>query len=497
MAKRVEHFTRPDYQDKLPTWQMCRDCYEGGQSVKARNDLYLPLLPGHKDTGDPLYRAYIKRAAFYNVMDRTVDALAGLVLRKDATIEAKASTRTVIDDLAKRITQKSQSLASFLMQTIQEDLVTGRVGLLLDMPKEDETRKTAPRPFWQTFRAEQIIGWRTDQDAEGMEVPIWIVVQESIEVVDNDGKVLFRDRWRELYLGENEQYTIQLWKRQNDEVSSVDLVPDGPAIIPTRRGAALNFIPFIVVGPNGVGFDIQKPPLEDMADINLSLYRTSADIEHARHYVAMPTHVTSGWIQAGGSGPPNPLPVGPGHAWHMPQGADAKLLEFTGAGLEELRLAIEEKKQEMASLGARLLQKNAATPEAAETVRMRQGAEVSALHVISMAVSQAFTTMLRWSIFWMGLTDEAEDETIGYAASTDFVDEQLAAEDINALMLALQAQKISYETWYYNLQRGGLTRPGVSVEEEIETITHEGGDPLAPPEPEPAPGEEKEDDDEA
>ena len=500
MAKKRDHFIRPDYNSALSAWQLCRDCYDGFRAVKARAAVYLPLLPGQDGVGDAGYQAYISRATFYNVMDRTVDALSGLVLQKDAIVEATASIKKQIDELSKRITQTAQSLSSVLMRTIQEDLIAGRVGLLLDMPRTPEGAPlptTQPRPFWLLFRAEQIIGWRTGTNDDGMEVPIWVVVEEQIEEVDKDGKVVFRDRWRELFIGDNDEYQVQFWRRVDDEKTSEELRADGDVITPLRRGAPLSFIPFLCVGPNGVGFDIQKPPLEDMADVNISLYRTSADLELARHVVCLPTHITTGWAGHATGGPPAVLPVGPGKAWHLPAGGTAEILEFTGQGLTELREAVKEKKEEMAALGARLLQKNSLTPEAAETVRMRQGAEVSALHVVVSAVSQAFTIMLRWSMFWMALTEDPDDESISYSAPTDFIDEQIDAQQLNGLLLALQAGKISYATWYHNLARGGITRPGVSVEDEIETIKDEGGDdPGKPPEPDPESKPPDDDDDE-
>ena len=54
------------------------------------------------------------------------------------------------------------------------------------------------------------------------------------------------------------------------------------------NGAPLNFIPFVIVNPSGLGVTIEEPPLLDLVAVNLSHYKTSADLEWATYYVAFP-----------------------------------------------------------------------------------------------------------------------------------------------------------------------------------------------------------------
>lgn len=149
--------------------------------------------------------------------------------------------------------------------------------------------------------------------------------------------------------------------------------------------------------------------------------------------------------------------------------------------VKELREAVvTEKKQDMAALGARLLQRNSLTPEAAETVRMRQGAETAALQAIATSVSELLTRCARRHAFWLALTDTVEEVDVAITLNTDFIDERLSPQDLHALLLALQSDKISWTTWVHNLNCGEILPDGTTAEiERRRIIAEDGEDPLA------------------
>ena len=54
--------------------------------------------------------------------------------------------------------------------------------------------------------------------------------------------------------------------------------------------------------------------------------------------------------------------------------------------------------------------------------------------------------------------------------SREFFAAKMDPEELNALLLAVQAGQISYSTFYRQLQLGGIARPGVSEEDEKHAI---------------------------
>jgi hypothetical protein len=455
-------------------WQRCRDVYAGTDVVKAAKTKYLPLLEGQLSEGDKAYAAYLERAMFFAAMERTVAGLIGTILRKPPVVQAPQATVRLLDDLL--LTQ--DSFQGALVHLLQEVFVVGRVGILCDWSDE------AQRPYWSEYAAEAITNWREVKVA-GKRTLTNLVLEELVPDGEDKYGGRLRKQYRELELLPGGVVT-RTWT----------VTPEGEFFATedkalTRGGRPVDAIPFVCLGPRRVTMAVSKPPLLDLVDMNLSHYRTSADLEHGRHFTALPTPYVTGWA---GNADGSPMAIGSGTAWVIPV-TDAKvgMLEFTGQGLEALRKALEDKERLMAVVGARLLEEQPRAAETAEAVRLRQAGEHSALATVVTAVSTGLSIALQWFAWWQG-QDALGDKSVGVQLSRDFADARLSSNEAQALMQLWQANGISYETLYWNLQQGEWVRPGVSWEEEQQQIADEdalgmGPEPPEPPE-EPPPGDD-------
>jgi hypothetical protein len=204
----------------------------------------------------------------------------------------------------------------------------------------------------------------------------------------------------------------------------------------------------------------------DLVDVNLSHYRSSADLEHSRHFCASPVYFFSGFDSEEVS------PAIGSSQGIVSKNADARVsfVEFTGGGLQEQRLALTEKESMMAALGARLLEPTKRAAEAAETLQIRQSGESSALQSMAQSVGHGLTLLLRWWADWAGAMSGPAVCTL----NTDFQDIPLSPQEMTALMALWQAGGISYATLHRNLEQGEITRPGISAEAEKHEIAAEG-----------------------
>ena len=475
MAKvTTEH---PAYGTAKPRWQRCRDAYEGGDAVRERGTSYLPKLDGQSG---PEYEAYKLRADFYGATGRTVDGLAGAVLRKAPAIEAPEAVRPHLAD----VTSQGVPLEAFAKALVEQDLCVGRAGILVDLPAQEQTEA---RPYWVSYRAEQIINWRTAV-RNGRRVLTLVVLQETDSKVDAVDPFVQKDvtQYRVLELrapvpGGSEVYTVTVWTKSPEaKQGEAESWAAGDPVEPKRRGESLTFIPFVFVGPAGITDEVGKPPLLDLIDLNFSHYRSSADLERARFFTSSPTPYICGFNGAGvtPASPDNPeghavatpvYRIGSSVAWTF-QDPNTKvgMLEYTGQGLGALRDALRDKQEQMAVLGARLLEAQKADAEAAATVRLRHAGDESVLKKITIAVDQALTQALRWHVWWAGIT--APDEEVTVQLNTDFLGIVISPDLVAKLLLSLQAGEISSRTFYWNLTRAELTRPGVSFETERDEI---------------------------
>lgn len=449
------------YAQRQEQWTRCRDAYDGADAVKARGTLYLPQLGAQsKDE----YTAYLSRAMWYGATGRTVDGLTGAVTRKEPKVDVPDAMDAQMDD----ITLSGTPLEVFIKEMLAEIFKVGRGGVLVDMGRDVSADAQAARPYWVSYTAEQIINWRVETRF-GKQQLVLVVLAEDYERVDPDDPYTAQchKRYRELAIN-NGRYVVRI---HTPTLVGGEVAYMIEEVTPVERGEALTEIPFCFFGVCGLSVAPEKPPLLDLVDVNLSHYRSSADLEHGRHFTALPTPWIAGFPRD------TVAKIGSAVAWVSPDpNAKAGMLEFTGQGLGGLEKALEAKEKQMAVLGARMLEEQRAGVETFEATALRTSGERSVLQSIASVVSLGITKLLRWHAAWLGIN---ATETINAELNQDFISTQLNGSELAELVKTWQAGAISYETLYWNLQRGEVTRPDVDAEDERVLIETQDADRMA------------------
>jgi hypothetical protein len=442
----------PEYVEFAGKWAKARDAAAGEEAVKARRDEYLPMLKGQ---GKDDYAAYLKRTPYFNATARTVDGLSGMIFRRAPIITRPPA----MDDFVVDVTFEGVSLAAFAEQVVQEVLVTGRGGVIVDFPRATDADITLAqagrmgrRPFLRFYRAEDILNWRVgsiDNRTVLVQVRLFERVEQSAAGEGEFDSALV-DQIRVLDLVEG-QYRQRLFRQDDDK----EWVPHGDEIFPEQGGAPMDFIPFRFVGPRDTAARISKPPLLDLVNVNLSHFRSAADLEHGAHFVGLPTPYVFGTAEA-------PATIGPTVVWHAPENdVQVGMLEFTGGGLASLERLLDRKEQQMAVLGARMLFPEKKAAEAAETASMHRQGENSALAALAQAVARALSEAMVIARDWIGASEET-----GIALNTDYLPTPMSPQMLVALIQAVQSGHISRRTFFSNLQRGEIIAADMVFEDE-------------------------------
>lgn len=473
--------THPHYDAHVPAWEKCRDVIAGQEKVHAAGTKYLPKLDGQDVDGiTGQYDAYRARATFYNATGRTLEGLTGLVFRKPPVV----SLPTGMDEWRKDVTLTGLSLEGFAQTVVDEVVSVNRAGILVDYPRADPTVVTRKqqevkgmKPFLKLYTAEQIIDWRIGQvnNKTGLtQVRMTETVWE--QDTDDEFEVVAVEQVRQLMLvprndGSGWIYVVQLWRK--DEKGN--WIRYGEPMIPTMGGMVMRMIPFVFVNDQDTTWAVRKPVLLDLVNVNLSHYRTTADLEHGAHYCGLPTPYIFG-VEPEHA----PNAIGPNQIWKSSvHETKAGFVEFTGQGLEALEKRLEKKEQEMASLGARMLAPEKRQAESGEALMIRNSGEHSVLASIANSASDAMRKALEIARDWLRISGE-----VGFALNTDFVPIPMSPEMLKQLTLAVQGGKISFETYFENLQQGEVIRPDKSADEELAEI--QTGEMDMPPKTEPA-----------
>lgn len=446
------------YEKRLTQWTRCRDTVQGTDDVKAKATAYLPLLSGQTSAE---YNAYRNRAMFFGATSRTVDGLSGAIFRKKYILEYPESKRELLDD----ITDESSDIDVMVRSVTREVIAVGRTGLLVDVTMEGEGET---RAYVTQYTAENILNWRTAR-INGKQQLVYLTLRETYEVEGDDKfERIEKEQIRVLELGGGEDVEGDIYRQYVFRKNQKDVWEQHEEITPKRNGKTLEFIPFKFLNANHDEPEPVKPPLLDMVDVNLSHYRTSADLEHGAHFTALPTPVLSGFD------PKRVYRIGSGTAWvsENPQ-ARAMYLEYTGQGLQALRDLRKDKEAHMAVLGARLLEEQKRAAEAAETHKLRASGESGPLAALAGVVEQAIEQILRWHAEW-SMVSEAVANKIVLTLNKDFVSARLSAADVTALMKAWQSGGISQDTFLHNLKEGEILPDDISIEDEKDRIEVDG-----------------------
>lgn len=444
-----------DYKSLEDRWERCRDVVAGSDAVKKAGVKYLPALDSHK-TDASKYEDFKKRALFYNAGGRTVNGLSGSIFQKAPSIETGDKK---VEEHLKDITLNGEPIESFALKTTQEYLTTGRYGILIDMASEEAVEA---RPYWVGYRAEDIVNWRFKAMGGDQEL-ILVVLREFILEYNTTDEFEAKPtiQFRVLRLSDEGTYTQQIYKKVAEKAGDTEIKYEGGEVTtPMRRGKALDFIPF------ALPWAVNTPPLLDLIDVNLSHYRSNADLKHGLHFTALPTP----WVSGGVGDTTKPLHIGSGTAWVLDKEGRAGMLEFTGKGLGAVRTDLQDMQRMMATLGARLLEEAPRYAETATSVSMRHGSDYATLRTLAQIVEQQLSWALKVHEWWLSTEALVANMSGKIELNKVFLDNQVTADELRALLLALQSNSISYKTFYARLSTAGWTREGIPPEEELKDI---------------------------
>ena len=470
----------PDFLARQPDWRLMFDTNEGQRHVKSQKNLYLPPTSGMRalglkkaeDEGALLYGSYLTRAFFPDLVKETVRALAGILDREPANIELPKG----LEDMREIATPKAESLNDLLVHIHVNQLLYGRLGLLVDV---DPSRDL---PVIVQYPAPQVINWddltqtadpkQTDDSKrkEAIRRLLFVVLDETRFERDTGDRFTWNlvPRYRSLTLGDSasDVYTSQVER-------------DGSlqeAIVPSIRGKTMDEIPFVFVNTTDLATKPSDVPLVNLANLSLAIYRGEADHRSALFMSGQDTLVLIGYDLGmsdegnPGDGSAKPI-IGSGAYLNLPNpDADAKFIGPDSNALSEQRTSLENDYVRAGEEGVKLLSSGAGA-EAAETLRIRVAARTATLQTIAMTSASALETSLRQCAVWVG----ANPDEVKVEPNLDFIDER---SEVGDLVKFAQAKKagtpISWKSVHNWLRQKDFTE--FTFDEELEQIAVEDDD---------------------
>ncbi|WP_169975857.1 DUF4055 domain-containing protein [Campylobacter sp. RM16191] len=447
----------PEYLQNTKSWQTMRDVLAGEVAKEA----YVPKL---SDQTAEEYQAYVGRPEFYNATGRTGNALTGLLFAKPP----RAELPTAFNKIIQNVSLDDDTLEALAKNIADECLAVGRCGVLVDLPSVEkagftqaEVEEQNIRAYAVLYKAEDIINWKITKVNGSNKTSLVVLAETYDEPTNDEFEHKIKTRYRVLDLSEG-YYRQRVFMETHGKFEVVS------EIYPSVNGKRLDYLPFTFLNVTDLKTRIEKPPLLDLAKVNISHFKSEVDLEHGTHYTALPTPYVTGY--QGDGGEDSKLKLGSTVVWTVsnPQ-AKVGFLEFSGAGLSTLETRIAVKEKRMAILGARLLMDEKKTAEATETLQMRKSGENAVLTSVANTVSAGVVSFLKDIAVFENIT---ADKLI-YEVNTDYnlamVDPQILEKLITGIQSGIIPNKVLYDV----LLKGELMPDEISNYEEYLALIDE------------------------
>jgi hypothetical protein len=453
--------------DMMKGWEIMKAVTRGTEYLRENSEAFLPLEPRED------YRAYmsrVNRAVFSPYTQRLIRAAAGLILRKPIALEGDPYWREVF---ARDVDGCGSDLDEYARRLLICSLTYGQAHTLIDFPAPTEIRSLAEeralgrRPYWVEVDPYNIYGWRLDRDAAYGTLTQVRIYEKAIVPEGRFGEKTY-EQIRVIEPGRYEVY------RQKQAIK-----PLGPGFMePNAQSGdyelidtgtySLNQIPLVTTYSNKVDTMISRPPLIDIAYLNLAHFQRQADLIHSLHIASQPMLVLEGWDDQ-----TKDMAISVNYAMATAPGNKVYYVEPASSAFEAQSNEIKELQQQMATLGISTLSQQKFVAESADARRLDRVDTNSMLASVSLDLEQTLQKAFDFAGAYLGI------EPPEVSISRDFDIDRLIGQDVTAITALFDKGVITLEEVRAILTQGEILpsmelgslpseEPG-EVEDESET----------------------------
>lgn len=418
----------PDYSEYLPVWQKIDDCLDGSSAIKKKSVAYLPKTEGmHADAvmGDVIYKRYLHNAVFPEYASDYYTASTGLLKQSEPVLKFPKIMEQEFVPSPSYIANKS---FYDVYSEVQDGVMRyNRCGVLIDPPNDSE-KHLHTFPVLLTYDTYSIVNWGY-RAYKGRQVLAWVLLNESY--YETSGESFSRQikvKYRFLGLKTHENgipldkplyYTYEGF----EDIRGIfePPTPDGVGLAfvdgirityPNINGVYLDHIPFYCFTGTQMSLTPQRPICQSLCEACISIYGLYADY---REYLYKQGF---GILFGRGFESNENIYTGVNKAMIVSaESADLKMVESSGNGLAEYRLALDSAMLYAKSLGLAILKGNG--DETGVSVAKRQGFKTASLKSIARTVSEGFIQIAKTAASWAGLSEE-QISTINITPNIDF-----------------------------------------------------------------------------
>jgi len=419
-----------------PHWMLIEDLLGGTYQMRKRHRKYLPQEPRELDESYDNRLARSVCPPFYLRLERM---LAGMLTRKPVRLN---ETSDEIRESLFNVDLQGNDLNVWTYETTRKMVRYGHVGVLVDAPASGDGR-----PYWVTYTPRDILGFRTEM-INGQIKFTQLRLSEKVAIPDGEYGEKIIEQVRLLTPGNFQIYR----KNKNNKFT---LFEEGTMDV--------DEIPFSVAYSNRINLLESRPPMSDIAELNLKAYQIQSDLDNQLHISAVPMLAFYGFPQQS-----EEVTAGPGEAIAFPADGRAEYIEPAGRSYEAQFKRLDNLSNQINELGLAAVLGQKLSAETAEAKRIDRSQGDSTMMVVAQQMQDMIDNCLVYHSKYTG-TDAGSS-----FVNRDFLSQRLDPQEIQALLQLYTAGSISQETLLKQLHEGEVLGDEFEVEEEIEA-TQRGG----------------------
>ena len=450
LTSRVAQVNDPNsaWRNQEPHWVLIEDLIGGTYEMRRRHRRYLPQEPRELDESYDNRLARSVLAPYYVRLERM---LAGMLTRKPVRLND-------VSDLVREqlfdVDLLGNDLNVWTYETARKMVRYGHVGVLVDAPAAGENG----RPYWVSYTPRDILGWRTEAK-DGQQQLSQLRLMERVIVADG------------LY-GEKEVEQVRVLTPGGFEIHRRD-EKSGDFQIHDSGATTLDKIPFSVAYSNRINFMESRPPMEDIAELNLKAYQIQSDLDNQLHICAVPMLAFFGFPSAA-----EEVSAGPGEAIAFPSEGRAEYIEPSGNSFEAQFKRLEQIAYQINELGLSAVLGQKLSAETAEAKRIDRSQGDSTMMVIAQNMQDMIDNCLTYHAQYLNIPEAGSSYV-----NRDFLGSRLEPAEIQSLLQLYTAGTITQKTLLDQLSEGEVLGDDFDVEEELEATQNGGLIEMDQPEP--------------
>ncbi|GAB2472075.1 DUF4055 domain-containing protein [Comamonas humi] len=431
-------------------WAVIDALLGGTPAMRAAGKKYLPRQP-RESSDDYEYRK--ATSTLFPAFERTLAVMAGKPFSKEVTLSEKVPTQ--VQDLLPSIDDKGSSLHTFAFRAFREMVSHGFGGILVDHTKTDGKAKTladakrmGARPYWVHYKHGQILGARFAQGANGLQL-VMLRLLETVEEEDGEYGSKNVEQVRVLRPG-----SWEIWRRSGEGEGAWALADSGTT--------TLDRIPFVFLLANPIGPMESRPPLKDLAYLNVKHWQQQSDQDESARFCRKRLLVFTGLTSD------DKITVASDMAVRLPKDADAKIVEGSAESIEVGRSELEALEQQMIQTGAELLVAKPGQRTATEASNDAE-ANKSSLQSLAEDFEDALDQCLQFTADWL-----KAGEGGSVSLFKDFGAATLSDASAQLVFQMVNSGWLPKTTGIKEMQRRGTLDPAIDPEAEVAAADADG-----------------------